>query len=55
MIPASRGQANNELREENKYSVSVFYTGQKELLERQKKVMWMLERGKKMKVEWEKV
>lgn len=37
------------------YSVKIFYTGQKDLLERQKKVMWMLERGKEVKVEWEKV
>ena len=43
------------LEEINAYSIRILFTGQKELLQRNKKVMWMLQRGKNVEVEWEKV
>lgn len=39
----------------NNYLVKILYTGQKELLERQKKIMWMLQRGESIKVQREKI
>ncbi len=39
----------------SKYGVSVLYTGQKELLERQKKLMRLLQRGKGIEIVWEKI
>lgn len=37
------------------YGVTILYTGQKELLERQKKIMRLLQRGKGVEVQWEKI
>lgn len=38
-----------------KYWISILYTGQKELLERQKKIIWTLQRGKSIEVQREKI
>ena len=37
------------------YSVNILYTGQQELLQRQKKVMRLLQRGKSIEIVWEKI
>jgi len=39
----------------NSYSIVVLYTGQKELLQRQKKIMRLLQRGKGVELVWEKI
>jgi hypothetical protein len=37
------------------YSITILYTAQKELLQRQKKIMRLLQRGKGVEVMWEKI
>jgi hypothetical protein len=39
----------------DKYAVTILYTGQKELLQRQKKIMRLLQRGKEIEVVWQKI
>jgi len=44
-----------QLKESKKYSVKIAYTWNNELLRREKRLMWLLQRGKNIEIDWEKI
>ncbi len=45
----------NEWRVKNTYSVKIVYTGNCEFLKREKRLIWLLQRGKTVDIEWKEI